>query len=224
MEVVIEKSTYELVEKKSRFIASILYASNVDEINRELLSVRKEHYDAKHNCYAYVLGINGDNVKASDDGEPQGTAGHPMLDILKGKTLTNCLAIVTRYFGGILLGTGGLVRCYSDSLKGAIENAKFSKIRTGYEVHFDINYEDFGKIENIISNINGQDTYDKNLFSIISLDKSFEDKVKLKYLIDEKDFDKFKSNIINITKGNIVLVKDNKKVFFVKNDGINIIG
>ena len=108
MRVILENKTAEIVEKKSRFIANIFYVESVEAAEEKLAEIKKKHYDAKHNCFAYIIGTNGEQVKSSDDGEPQGTAGHPMLDILKGNDLTNCIAIVTRYFGGTLLGTGGL--------------------------------------------------------------------------------------------------------------------
>ena len=137
MKVLLETTTAEIVEKKSRFIANVFYVENENEADARLNEIRKKYYDAKHNCYAYILGKNGENMKSSDDGEPQGTAGHPMLDILKGEGITNCIAIVTRYFGGTLLGTGGLVRAYSESLKAAIKNAKFSNIYDGFDLnHF----------------------------------------------------------------------------------------
>ena len=144
MKVIIEPTTAEIVEKKSRFIANLFYVASVEEAEEKLNEIRKKYYDAKHNCFAYVLGVNAETAKSSDDGEPQGTAGHPMLDILKGNNLTNCIAIVTRYFGGTLLGTGGLVRAYSDSLKAAIANAKTSELLNAYKVSFEINYDDYG--------------------------------------------------------------------------------
>lgn len=212
MKVIIENATGEIVEKKSRFIANIFYVANIEDANEKLNQIKKKYYDAKHNCYAYVIGINGDTVKSSDDGEPQGTAGHPMLDILKGNELTNCIAIVTRYFGGILLGTGGLVRAYSDSLKSAISNAKFSELFNAYEVSFSINYDDYGKIENVVQSINQLNVNGQNIYSI---DKVFEDKVKLKYLVNTDVFDKLSKELTNITKGEVILDKNNQKNYYL---------
>ena len=212
MKVIIENATGEIVEKKSRFIANIFYVANIDDANEKLNQIKKKYYDAKHNCYAYVIGINGDTVKSSDDGEPQGTAGHPMLYILKGNELTNCIAIVTRYFGGILLGTGGLVRAYSDSLKSAISNAKFSELLNAYEVSFSINYDDYGKIENVVQSINQLNINRQNIYSI---DKVFEDKVKLKYLVNTDVFDKLSKELTNITKGEVILDKNSQKNYYL---------
>lgn len=212
MKVILENTTAEIVEKKSRFIANIFYAANVEEAEEKLAEIKKKYYDAKHNCFAYVIGKNGEQVKSSDDGEPQGTAGYPMLDILKGNELTNCIAIVTRYFGGTLLGTGGLVRAYSESLKAAIVNAKLTEIKKAYEVAFDVSYDDYGKIEKLIQNYNTNDGID----NIYSLDKTFEDVVKLKYLVSIDTFDRFKKDIIDLTRGKVTLNADSKLTYYFK--------
>ncbi|MBR4314635.1 MAG: YigZ family protein [Lachnospiraceae bacterium] len=218
MKVILENTTAEIVEKKSRFIANIFYVANVEEAEEKLVEIKKKYYDAKHNCFAYVIGINGEQVKSSDDGEPQGTAGHPMLDILKGNELTNCIAIVTRYFGGTLLGTGGLVRAYSDSLKAAIANAKLAEIKNSYEVSFDVSYDDYGKIEKLIQNYNNTND---GLNNIYSLDKTFEDVVKLKYLVDVSIFEKLKKEIINLTKGKVALDDDSKQTYYFSDNKVN---
>lgn len=209
MRVILENKTAEIVEKKSRFIANIFYVESVETAEEKLAEIKKKYYDAKHNCFAYIIGTNGEQVKSSDDGEPQGTAGHPMLDILKGNDLTNCIAIVTRYFGGTLLGTGGLVRAYSDSLKAAIALAEFSEIKTAYEVQFDLNYDDYGKVEKLVQNYNNSEN------SIYSLDKTFEDVVKLRYLISQDIFDNFKNEIVNMTRGKTTLDERISRTYFV---------
>lgn len=218
MKVIIEPTTAEIVEKKSRFIANIFYVENIEAAEQKLSETKKKYYDAKHNCFAYVIGVNGEQVKSSDDGEPQGTAGHPMLDILKGNELINCIAIVTRYFGGTLLGTGGLVRAYSDSLKAAIANAKLAEIKNAYEVAFDVSYDDYGKIEKLIQNYNNSNV-EQN--SIYSLDKTFEDVVKLKYLIDIGIFEKFKNEITDLTKGKTVLATNDRRTYYLSNSKVN---
>ena len=215
MKVIIEPTTAEIVEKKSRFIANLFYVASVEEAEEKLNEIRKKYYDAKHNCFAYVLGVNAETAKSSDDGEPQGTAGHPMLDILKGNNLTNCIAIVTRYFGGTLLGTGGLVRAYSDSLKAAIANAKTSELLNAYKVSFEINYDDYGKVENIVQNLN-----QLNENNIYSLAKTFENVVKLEYLISTDAFDKFKTEIINITRGKVVLDNNCIITYYINNNSV----
>ena len=119
-----ENITEQIIEKKSKFICDLIYVSSEKEVEENLQKIRKKYYEAKHHCFAYRLqNKNGIIEKSSDDGEPSGTAGAPMLNLLTKNELVNCLAIVTRYFGGILLGTGGLVRAYSEVTKNAIESA-----------------------------------------------------------------------------------------------------
>lgn len=131
----------EIVEKKSKFIATIFYVQTEEEANNILKNMRKKYYDARHNCYAYRLStVDGIIEKSSDDGEPCGTAGGPMLNILKGKNLCNILVVVTRYFGGILLGTGGLVRAYTEATNKALSLATYANETLGLEVEVEIEY------------------------------------------------------------------------------------
>lgn len=138
----------EIVEKKSKFIANFFYIENVEEAENMIKKIKRKYYDAKHNCIAYRV-IEGEKIieKASDDGEPLGTAGGPMLNILQKKDLANVLVIVTRYFGGILLGTGGLVRAYSDCLQEAIKKSKIVEKSLGYEIQIVLDYADFDKFQ-----------------------------------------------------------------------------
>ena len=118
----------EIVEKKSKFIGDLFYIESSEEAENKIKAIKKKYFDAKHHCIAYRTIENGQIIeKSSDDGEPSGTAGAPMLNILQKNNLVNVLIVVTRYFGGILLGTGGLVRAYSNTLLQAIENS--SKIK-----------------------------------------------------------------------------------------------
>lgn len=120
----------EIIEKKSRFIASVFPIASQEEADAHLVRLRKQYWDATHNCYAYQLGEKNEIQRFSDDGEPQGTAGKPILDVLKGEDIKNTLIVVTRYFGGTLLGTGGLVRAYGKSAKeGVLEAGLVQKIR-----------------------------------------------------------------------------------------------
>ena len=113
-----------IIIQKSEFITHLYRVNNVDEVNSILEDVRKKYYDATHNCYAYILGEAQDIQKCSDDGEPQKTAGAPMMNVLKQNEMTNILAFVTRYFGGVLLGAGGLIRAYSNSVSEALAKCK----------------------------------------------------------------------------------------------------
>ena len=137
-----EKVTAEIVEKKSKFIASIIPIENEEEAFSELEKIKKENRDARHNVFSYRI-ANGPE-RASDDGEPSGTAGVPILDILRGSKLQNVLVVVTRYFGGILLGTGGLVKAYTDSTKEALKKAQILEkvLQRKYEIELPYSYND----------------------------------------------------------------------------------
>lgn len=136
--------TEEIVEKKSKFIANLLYVRTVEDAENKIKTIKKKYFDARHNCIAYRI-VENENIieKSSDDGEPSGTAGAPMLNLLQKNNLANVLVIVTRYFGGILLGTGGLVRAYSESLQKAIENSKKVTMTWGEELEVILDYSNF---------------------------------------------------------------------------------
>ncbi len=147
----------EITEKKSRFIANIFYIESREEAEKIIKETKKKYHNAKHNCVAYrIVEENSIFEKQSDDGEPSGTAGAPMLEILKTQNLCNVMVIVTRYFGGILLGTGGLVRAYSDVTTEAIENVEKEYKIKGYlaEVQLDYKTVDIFKYYCKNSNIN----------------------------------------------------------------------
>ena len=143
------EETSEVLEKKSKFIANIMYIDKVEEAEAKLEEIRKKYYDARHNCYAYrVIDSNKSIIdRSSDDGEPSGTAGSPMLNILKKEELCNVLVVVTRYFGGILLGTGGLVRAYSQATQDVIHKSRIILKQEGYEASIEIEYKDFEKLK-----------------------------------------------------------------------------
>lgn len=140
----------EIVEKKSRFIGEIFPAETLEEAEERLLAIRKRYYDARHHCFAAVVGVPGtpeEIRRGNDDGEPGGTAGKPMLEVLDGEDLHNTAVVVTRYFGGTLLGTGGLVRAYSAAVKAAIENAAIATVVSGRKIAFRVSYSDAGKLQ-----------------------------------------------------------------------------
>lgn len=138
-----ENVSGQIVEKKSKFIANAFYVETVEEAENIIKHTKRKYYDARHNCYAYIVFDEKQRLieRCSDDGEPSGTAGNPILTVLKGDTLCNILVIVTRYFGGILLGTGGLVRAYNGATERALEKADFLKIQTGVEVKIILSYD-----------------------------------------------------------------------------------
>ena len=138
----------EITEKKSKFIANVFHISSVEEAEEILKKTRKKYNDARHNCYAYRILKDSEIIyKSSDDGEPSGTAGAPMLNILEKEGIINVLAIVTRYFGGILLGTGGLVKAYSCSLHEALSKAEYVEEQEGYEIELQIEYKELNNFK-----------------------------------------------------------------------------
>ena len=150
----------ELVEKKSRFIATVRPVESEEEAAAFIEEMKKKYYDARHNCYAFVIGSNAQLTRSSDDGEPSGTAGRPMLEVLLGSGIRNAAAVVTRYFGGTLLGTGGLVRAYSGVLKQALEQCETARQHYGVRIKIKADYNAVGKIQYLLAsrNIQAQDS------------------------------------------------------------------
>jgi uncharacterized YigZ family protein len=140
----------ELEEKKSRFIATTLPIASQEEALAFIEKTKKQYWDARHNCYAYVLGDHHEIQRFSDDGEPGGTAGKPMLDVILGENIHNMAVVVTRYFGGTLLGTGGLVRAYSGAVKEGLLNSVILEKQQGRQLLIQTNYSDLGKIQYLL--------------------------------------------------------------------------
>lgn len=200
MKTIIEGKTAEVTEKKSRFIANIFHVENVTEADEKIKQINKKYYDAKHNCYAYIVdGIE----KCSDDGEPSKTAGAPILDILKKNQFTNVLVIVTRYFGGILLGTGGLVRAYSEATKRAIENSDVVEIVSGERYIIEVSYEN---VNNVL--------YWCNKLNIKICENVYETSIKLTIESTKEDKEKLINNVeienIKVVNSNIFIEKRQK--------------
>lgn len=189
-----KNTAYELVEKKSKFIANLIYVKDKEEAENKIKVYKKKYFDARHNCYAYRV-LEDDTIyeKSSDDGEPSGTAGAPMLNILQKNNLCNVLIVVTRYFGGILLGTGGLVRCYSGACLGSIEIAEEVEIEPGVEMVVAIDYPDFQSV---------QYYFGKNNIRI--LNSKYEDDIQclieMSILTKERFLSDVKNRNINIKK------------------------
>lgn len=141
----------EIVEKKSRFIATVRPVSTEEEAVAFIEEMKKKYYDARHNCSAFVIGEKGQLTRSSDDGEPSGTAGRPMLEVLLGSEIRNVCAVVTRYFGGTLLGTGGLVRAYSGVLKEALALCETVKQQYGVKLRIKTDYNGVGKLQYILA-------------------------------------------------------------------------
>ena len=137
----------EITEKKSRFIATLRPVGTEEEALAFIAEMKKKYWDARHNCSAYIVGTDKPIERCSDDGEPSRTAGMPMLEVIRGCGLTNVCAVVTRYFGGVLLGTGGLVRAYQAAAKEGIENADIITYKYLNRVKFVLDYNSYGKLQ-----------------------------------------------------------------------------
>ena len=185
-----ETGTSEVIIKKSRFLG---IAANVDseEEARELLNaIRKEHYSARHVCYAYSIGDNNPALKFSDDGEPGGTAGRPILDVVTNSGVSNIMIIVVRYFGGVLLGTGGLVRAYTESAQEAVKAAEKTTVWVTETFDITLDYGDFERVKSLIEKKEGA-----------SLEVAYTDKVVISATVPEKECDRLKQEIIEVTAG-----------------------
>ncbi|MCR5633602.1 MAG: YigZ family protein [Eubacterium sp.] len=185
-----ETGTSEVIIKKSRFLG---IAANIDseEEARELLNaIRKEHYSARHVCYAYSIGDNNPSLKFSDDGEPGGTAGRPILDVVTNSGVSNIIIIVVRYFGGVLLGTGGLVRAYTESAQEAVKAAEKTTVWVTETFDITLDYGDFERVKSLIEKIEGA-----------SLEVAYTDKVVISATVPEKECDRLKQEIIEVTAG-----------------------
>jgi uncharacterized YigZ family protein len=139
---------HELIVKKSRFIAHVEPVGSVADADAAIARVRRQRWDARHNCVALVVGPDAGQQRSSDDGEPSGTAGAPMLEVLRHRHLTDIVAVVTRYFGGVLLGAGGLVRAYSSAVSEALDQARVLRRELRTEVRLDVPHADAGRIDN----------------------------------------------------------------------------
>ena len=181
----------EIVEKKSRFIASVIPVENEEEALEFIEKTKKQYWDARHNCFAYVIGERGQLQRCSDDGEPNGTAGKPMLDVLLGNELRNVAVVVTRYFGGTLLGTGGLVRAYSQAVKAGLQASVMITKILGVKLHIETDYTTFGKIQYILAQR-----------ELKILDTVYTDKVELEVLIPKTELEQDLEQVMHaITEG-----------------------
>lgn len=200
----------EIIEKKSRFIANVYNVETKEEAEEKIKELKKKYYDAKHNCFAFsVLENETEFQKCSDDGEPSGTAGNPILNVIKKNNLQNILIVVTRYFGGILLGTGGLTRAYSSASISAIESSNLVKKESGLEVIVELGYTDNEKFKYYCekNNINIIKTeYNENIIHKIELNEKEYEK-----LLEKNETNNEQLNF-NIKKMNVMCRKFVKKV------------
>lgn len=197
----------EIIEKKSRFIAEVRPVKSEEEALKFIEEKKKQYWDATHNCYAYVIGERRELMRCSDDGEPQGTAGKPMLDVLLGEELYNTAVVVTRYFGGTLLGTGGLVRAYSKAVQEGIAKSRVITKYHGILTEIGIDYTGVGKLQYLFA---------KNDIPII--DSQYAEDVKMQILIPAKEEERIKKAVTEATNARAA-VTDIKELYFAVSDG-----
>lgn len=197
----------EIVEKKSRFIATVQPVKTEEEALEFIERVKKQYWNATHNCSAYVIGDHFQTQRCSDDGEPQGTAGKPMLDVLLGEEIHDTAVVVTRYFGGTLLGTGGLVRAYSKSVQEGLAASKIITKKYGYKLHIATDYTGLGKIQYIL----GQR-------GLTILSSEYTERVQMEVLLPVEELEPVMAEITEGTNGQAALEKG-EACWFAKIDG-----
>lgn len=181
-------------ERKSQFIGYIAPVSSEEEALAFLAEIRAKHRDARHNCFAYIL-QNGVK-RASDDGEPQGTAGVPIMEVVEREGLTDVIVVVTRYFGGILLGAGGLVRAYAHAAKLAVDAAQRKVMSPAVLVEMQMDYNQYGRINNVLSK-----------YTAIVQDTAFTDMVTMRILFIERDVETFRAELTEMTAATVEAVE-----------------
>jgi len=194
--VLLEGGEGEIVEKKSRFIATVRKCETEEEAVAFIEEMKKKYWDARHNCSAFVIGSRGELTRCSDDGEPSGTAGRPILEVLLGEGVRNIAVVVTRYFGGVLLGTGGLVRAYTQAVKAGLENSVIGSMCYGCELEVVTDYNGIGKIQYLL----GQR-------GITPTDSSYTDVVTLRLVIPMQMEEELSKAMVEATCGKVKLEK-----------------
>lgn len=195
----IDKTVYrggvgEVIVKKSRFIATVAAVSSKEEAEAFIASCKKKYWDARHNCSAYIIADTVDILHSSDDGEPSGTAGKPMMEVLLGEGIKNVCVVVTRYFGGTLLGTGGLVRAYQAAVKEGIANSVLIEKNKGIMAEITADYNDVGKLQYLFASKH-----------VEILESNYEQQVMMKILIPQDMKKTVEEIMVDITSGKVLL-------------------
>ncbi len=208
----IDKSVYrggtgEVVEKKSRFIATVTAVSTKEEAEEFIASCKKKYWDARHNCSAYIIAGAVDILHSSDDGEPSGTAGKPMLEVLLKEGIRNVCVVVTRYFGGTLLGTGGLVRAYQAAVKEGLKNCVLLEKQTGIRAEIITDYNDVGKLQHFFASS-----------QVVVLHSEYGQNVVMELLIPLEKRSSVEEKVVDITNGKTGL-ESVEKVYYAPVEG-----
>lgn len=197
---VTEKTVNEIIVKKSKFITTLIPITDSEDAEKQLKSIKKQYSDATHNCYCYIANTIATVQRFSDDGEPQGTAGIPMLEVLKKREIYLTLAVVTRYFGGVKLGASGLVSAYTDSIVQAINKAKLQKFVFSNISELTVDYNAYTHCVEIIKSLGGS-----------ILDIEYGSEVQLKFTIDTNVYDVAVAKLTDYCLGKIKLTILEKK-------------
>lgn len=190
VKIVYQGGEGEIVEKKSRFIATVCPVNSEEDAVRFIEKIKKKYWDARHNCHAFVVGERNEISRCSDDGEPSGTAGKPMLDVLLGAGLHNVCVVVTRYFGGTLLGTGGLVRAYSQAVQEGLANSLIAEKIMSCRMKIYTDYNGIGKIQYILGKSRA-----------ITVNTEYTERVVVEILIENGYIDQLCKEIVEATSG-----------------------
>ena len=190
-------------EKKSEFIGYAKRVENEEDAKAFVNEIKSLHKQARHNCWAYVIGENMGIQRYSDDGEPQGTAGIPILEVMKKSNVTDCAVVVTRYFGGVLLGTGGLTRAYTKGASIAIKCAGIVEKVKGLKISFEMEYDLFGKIQYIC----GQNSWHIE-------ETEYTDKVIVHILCEENIADTIEGEIVEASSGKVIVRRSEEGIYF----------
>lgn len=185
--------TAEIVEKKSRFIAHSAHVESEEEALAFIEQIKKQYWDARHNCHAFSVGVTNETARCSDDGEPAQTAGKPMLDVLMGQQLKNTVVVVTRYFGGTLLGTGGLVRAYSAAVQEGLKESLIIEKFLCRRVRMSMDYTMLGKMQYLAAKLN-----------LMILDTLYTEGVEMQLLVPDTQYAAFIKEVTEASNGKIV--------------------
>ena len=198
---VVDEFTAEITEKRSRFIATIAHVDSEVEAFEFIDSIKSKYWDAKHNVYAFAL-HEGNVCRYSDDNEPHGTAGKPILDVILGRGLKDVVVVVTRYFGGVLLGTGGLVRAYSSSAAAVIDNAKIYELRNHISYGVVCNYSQYDMIRKIAEKYNA------------TVNSVFLTQITMDVCLEETYANNFIADVIDALNGDVKINERNRSLLF----------
>lgn len=200
--VIVEGGCGEIEEKKSRFICTVRAVHSEKEAALFIEEIKKKYWDARHNCSAFVLGSRQELTRCSDDGEPGGTAGRPMLEVLLGEGLCDVAVVVTRYFGGILLGTGGLVRAYTGAVKAGLAASVIGRRRFGIKLRIETDYNSVGKLQYLFGRHG------------LSPEAEYGAGVVFSVKVPAEEADALKKEITELTGGK-ALMRETEKIYFI---------